>query len=849
MGITELSGEPTVSTTSHLKHELRKLSKCQRQIFSMTKLGVRQAMCSSHSWVSFWCHRHGIFLSTSSISDENVDSDKKRKHLLSQAKSSSYAIACEQKALRLSEKNPWKQTRRKVAGCLILVGWCLMAYVIYQVSQFDYELANFDPYEILGVSYNTPAKEIKKKYREMSLIYHPDKPTGNEKLFMKLTKAYDALTDETAKYNWEHYGNPDGPQAMVFGIGLPSWIVEEKNAIYVLGLYTLVFMVGLPSAVYYWWSNSIKFSGEQVLLDTTQLYYYFFHKTPHMMLRRVLMVLAASLEFERGHNSEVAERPTDNQEIPHLMKSLSNLGVNNKEKPLCFSYSVKARALLHAHMSRISLPEKTLHEDRLYIIKKCPFLIQEMVTCTSQLILLAHAGRIGRLPSLDTIEFVMKLSPLVVQALWDKASPLLQLPHIEEDMLKHFHTKRRNIRSLQQVAKLEDDERRSLLRKLTDEEYKDVIRVLASFPILDVIITTEVVDDEEQHVVTAGAIVTVTLLLERRTMDSLMNLAMSDNEDGNEDNDDSDSDMVEVTHEDNEAAKDELSAHGVNKEDEADKEKKPLWRKPQKKKGGKKGGGGQKQKTKNKKKDTKTDDASAATSGDTAQGSNSTMIKASDDASSIQNSNTVRHKGKASSGRKGQQQQQQEGSSDEAESSGSEDDSETDQLNKAQSNEDSKVDEEDDEAEWERFQKKLNKREKALEGKSKVSHSVHSPYFTDDKQEFWWCYISDRKNHALVTPPIHVTGLVEREEVELKFTAPAKPGHYSFTVAVRSDSYLGADVSQDIKLDVHEARDVPDEHPQWEFEDEDEDENSKAEESDDEFATDDDFDDDDDDDE
>merc|ERR1719499_391325 len=181
---------------------------------------------------------------------------------------------------------------------------------------------------------------------------------------------------------------------------------------------------------------------------------------------------------------------------------------------------------------------------------------------------------------------------------------------------------------------------------------------------------------------------------------------------------------------------------------------------------------------------------------------------------------------------------------DEAESSGSEEDSE-DQLNKAQSN----VDEEDDEAEWERFQKKLNKREKALEGKSKVSHSVHSPYFTDDKQEFWWCYIADRKSHALITPPIHVTGLVEREEVELKFTAPAKPGHYSFTVAVKSDSYLGVDVTQDIKLDVHEAKEVPNEHPQWEFEDEDEDENSKAEESDDEFATDDDFDDDDEDDE
>merc|ERR1711988_394292 len=309
------------------------------------------------------------YWSTSSISDENVDPEKKKKHLLSQAKGTSYYVACEQKAARLSQKNPWVKTRRRIAAVLLLIGWVLLISVIYQVSQFDYEMANFDPYEILGVSTSSSAKEIKKKYREMSLKYHPDKPTGNEKLFMKLTKAYDALTDETAKYNWEHYGNPDGPQAMQFGIGLPAWIVEEKNSIWVLGVYTLIFMIGLPSAVYYWWSNSIKFSGEQVLLDTTQLFYYFFHKTPHMILKRVLMVLAASLEFERGHNSEVVERPTDNEEIPHLMKYFSNLGVNNKEKPLCFGYSVKARTPLHAHLTRIALPPNTLHQDRLYIIK------------------------------------------------------------------------------------------------------------------------------------------------------------------------------------------------------------------------------------------------------------------------------------------------------------------------------------------------------------------------------------------------------------------------------------------------------------------------------------------------
>ena len=55
-----------------------------------------------------------------------------------------------------------------------------------------------------------------------------------------------------------------------------------------------------------------------------------------------------------------------------------------------------------------------------------------------------------------------------------------------------------------------------MLRKLSDEQYKDVIRVLAMLPVLEVGTNTEVVDDEEQHVVTAGAIVTVTVTLTPR---------------------------------------------------------------------------------------------------------------------------------------------------------------------------------------------------------------------------------------------------------------------------------------------------------------------------------------------
>ncbi len=61
-----------------------------------------------------------------------------------------------------------------------------------------------------------------------------------------------------------------------------------------------------------------------------------------------------------------------------------------------------------------------------------------------------------------------------------------------------------------------DEDRRSLLRSLSDDQYRDIIRVLALIPILDVEVTTEVVDDDDQHVVTAGAIITVTVALTRR---------------------------------------------------------------------------------------------------------------------------------------------------------------------------------------------------------------------------------------------------------------------------------------------------------------------------------------------
>jgi translocation protein SEC63 len=78
----------------------------------------------------------------------------------------------------------------------------------------------------------------------------------------------------------------------------------------------------------------------------------------------------------------------------------------------------------------------------------------------------------------------MRLSPMIVQGLWNKTKKcdLLQLPHLVENQLRHFVTKKRNIQSIRQFVAMNDSDRRSILRNLTDEQYDDIMRVCSCYP-------------------------------------------------------------------------------------------------------------------------------------------------------------------------------------------------------------------------------------------------------------------------------------------------------------------------------------------------------------------------------
>ncbi|ONK67890.1 uncharacterized protein A4U43_C05F4860 [Asparagus officinalis] len=74
------------------------------------------------------------------------------------------------------------------------------------------EAKTLDPYKVLGVDKNASQREIQKAFHRLSLKYHPDKNKNkgaNEK-FAEINNAYEILSDEEKKKNYDLYGDEKG---------------------------------------------------------------------------------------------------------------------------------------------------------------------------------------------------------------------------------------------------------------------------------------------------------------------------------------------------------------------------------------------------------------------------------------------------------------------------------------------------------------------------------------------------------------------------------------------------------------------------------------------------------------
>lgn len=167
----------------------------------------------------------------------------------------------------------------------ITVGWILVAIIIQRIRNNDaiVEAATglFDPYVILGISGSSSDREIKSAYRKLSVKFHPDKlskdlkadeRTAMEEMYVQITKAYEALTDELTKENFLRYGHPDGPQNTTHGIALPRFLVDGVGSPLVILSYIALLSVILPYFVSKWWSSTQLYTKKGIHVKTASYF-------------------------------------------------------------------------------------------------------------------------------------------------------------------------------------------------------------------------------------------------------------------------------------------------------------------------------------------------------------------------------------------------------------------------------------------------------------------------------------------------------------------------------------------------------------------------------------------------
>ncbi|CAF2214773.1 unnamed protein product [Rotaria magnacalcarata] len=282
---------------------------------------------------------------------------------------------CRDKYHLLRASEPRRRRRTIFVKIALLTAWIILLILAYRVSLIETEHKEYDPFMTLDVDQGASISEIKRAYRELSKKHHPDRGGDPEK-FANIAKAYKTLTDEESKNNWKTYGNPDGPGVTHFGIALPKWLVDHKNSLFVLLIYTGVFMIVLPVIICIWWQKSARYAGDHILIDTIRLYHYFLRKTALISIKRSLLILSASAEFDRRRNPMIVDRPSDNIELPELFRELTNVQEKIKEIPFQDLYSIKARTLLYAHLHRLdSLSDNLVkgiygHQDLAIIVQQ-----------------------------------------------------------------------------------------------------------------------------------------------------------------------------------------------------------------------------------------------------------------------------------------------------------------------------------------------------------------------------------------------------------------------------------------------------------------------------------------------
>ncbi|KAL7541766.1 hypothetical protein ACHAXR_012154 [Thalassiosira sp. AJA248-18] len=388
-----------------------------------------------------------------------------------------------------------------IVNFIITVILSIVFLWLYVSVQSNGEVNSFDPFTILDIDTGSELKEIKKAYKKMSLKYHPDKNPNNpaaEAMFMMVAKAYESLTDPTAKENYEKYGNPDGKQSLAVSIGLPEFLLNTDNRNLVLLTYLIFMVIVIPFAVWSYYSNSSKFGEKDVMYDT---YAWFHHNlNEHTLTKTLPEVLAGSAEFRERNMPKSA---ADKQEIGQVLAKVKS----QMQKPT-YTHPVvmKGNVLLHAHLTRQSdVLSAASQEDLQFMLRYSSSLIDAMISvCKHQ-------------ESLKSALNCIKFGQYVAQGMWMKDSELLQLPHFTEAEAGHCAKGKPSAKTIVQYIDIPNETKKGL-KDFSTEQKEDVFKCCELLP--NITVETEVgVDDDEDPKVYEGDLCTVSVKLTRNNLE------------------------------------------------------------------------------------------------------------------------------------------------------------------------------------------------------------------------------------------------------------------------------------------------------------------------------------------
>jgi len=359
--------------------------------------------------------------------------------------------------------------------------------------------------------------------------------------------------------------------------------------------------------------------------------------------RDLIDILTTSIEYKEN----IPIRPSDEANLVPIVSAVkdemdSRYGQKFEKSKRQYSapYCYKVKVLLYAHLLRIDVTDSGLLKDQQYIVETSVHLANGLLQIALVKQWLQSASRI------------MDLSQSFVQAIYPGESPLLQLPYVNNALLRQYYrSKKRTFPSVQKFLDAPEDQRKSLLKSLSNDQYLDCMEVAKAIPQLHAVKADFRVAGD--NILTVGAIVTFVLKLQNGVV----------------------VDVEKVKTNGKAAAKEEI--------DEDD----------------------------------------------------------------------------------------------------------------------------DDEA--------LDAVDAIIDGKKQIKESeerigaAHAPYFPIEKKPFWWIYLGDPKVNRIIVPPQKVTDIVTKKTIRIQFPGPPKAGTYTFSYYVRSDSFIGTDLRQDIKLVIHEPSALP----------------------------------------